>query len=163
MTLQMQWEEPEGEEDEWEDEEEEDEEEPEGEEEPGGPRQGVQNIAPRPGVAPPVAPQKMMTQVPARAGPQAVPQQQKNIPGMYGLPNLTSSALAAMSSEEQKNALGERLYARIYAVNPDQAAKITGMLLEMDTTEILNVLEDDAVLKNKIDEALTVLRAHQDK
>jgi len=131
---------------------------------PGGPRQGVQSIAPRPGgVPPPVAPQKMMAQVPVRAGPQAVPQQQKNIPGMYGLPNLTSSALAAMSSEEQKNALGERLYARIYAVNPDQAAKITGMLLEMDTTEILNVLEDDAVLKNKIDEALTVLRAHQDK
>jgi polyadenylate-binding protein len=127
----------------------------------GGVRPGAvpQPGAPRPGVPPVAAPKVPVTRP---AGVQGA-QQQKNIPGMYGLPNLTSSALAAMSSEEQKNALGERLYARIYAVNPDQAAKITGMLLEMDTTEILNVLEDDVVLKSKIDEALTVLRAHQDK
>mmetsp|Transcript_30570 Transcript_30570/g.42168 ORF Transcript_30570/g.42168 Transcript_30570/m.42168 type:complete len:751 (+) Transcript_30570:52-2304(+) len=85
----------------------------------------------------------------------------KSIPGFQGLPPLTSSALAAMSEEEQKNALGERLYARIESQEPEQAAKITGMLLEMDTTEILNVLEDPNILQSKLSEALNVLRAYK--
>ncbi|KNH04826.1 polyadenylate-binding protein 4 [Perkinsela sp. CCAP 1560/4] len=86
--------------------------------------------------------------------------QQKNIPGMSGQPQLTSAALANMSPEDQKNALGERLYAAILSIHPENSAKITGMLLEMDTAEILNVLEDNTVLRSKITEALGVLRAH---
>lgn len=73
---------------------------------------------------------------------------------------LTAQQLAKMTPEEQKNALGERLYAKIVEVNPTQAAKITGMLLEMETGEILNVLEDQRTLVSKVNEAVTVLQQH---
>eukprot|EP00668_Euglena_longa_P002711 GGOE01003166.1.p1 GENE.GGOE01003166.1~~GGOE01003166.1.p1 ORF type:complete len:609 (-),score=140.79 GGOE01003166.1:595-2421(-) len=74
---------------------------------------------------------------------------------------LTSSELAGMAPEQQKNALGERLFARISETQPEYAAKITGMLLEMDVTETLNLLESPDVLTEKINEALTVLKAHE--
>jgi polyadenylate-binding protein len=73
---------------------------------------------------------------------------------------ITTAELSKMSPEEQKNALGERLYAKIQEINPQQAAKITGMLLEMDTPEILNVLEDRHMLLSKVSEAIAVLRQH---
>ena len=74
---------------------------------------------------------------------------------------LTQAQLARMTPEEQKNALGERLYARINEVNPMQAAKITGMLLEMEIPEILSVLDDQRVLLAKVHEAITVLQQHE--
>jgi len=74
---------------------------------------------------------------------------------------LTTTELAAMSPEQQKNALGERLFAAITAISPDHAAKITGMLLEMDVTETLNLLESPDVLQSKVSEALAVLQAHE--
>ena len=46
--------------------------------------------------------------------------------------------------------LGERL---IQATRPDQAGKITGMLLEIDNTELLHMLESR-------EEAVSVLKAH---
>ena len=48
-------------------------------------------------------------------------------------------------------------------MHPDQAGKITGMLLEMDNSEILHMLDSHESLKVKVDEAVTVLRAHQEK
>eukprot|EP01062_Namystynia_karyoxenos_P011215 TRINITY_DN13_c0_g1_i2.p2 TRINITY_DN13_c0_g1~~TRINITY_DN13_c0_g1_i2.p2 ORF type:complete len:642 (+),score=257.72 TRINITY_DN13_c0_g1_i2:100-1926(+) len=74
---------------------------------------------------------------------------------------LTAESLAAMSPDQQKNALGEQLYHKIARLNPDQAAKITGMLLEMDVSETLNLLESPDLLGSKITEALAVLRAHE--
>eukprot|EP01010_Urceolus_cornutus_P002660 NODE_3423_length_373_cov_135.395062_g2756_i0.p1 GENE.NODE_3423_length_373_cov_135.395062_g2756_i0~~NODE_3423_length_373_cov_135.395062_g2756_i0.p1 ORF type:complete len:79 (+),score=23.97 NODE_3423_length_373_cov_135.395062_g2756_i0:67-303(+) len=68
-----------------------------------------------------------------------------------------------MSPEEQKNALGERLFSAIYDTNPHLAAKITGMLLEMDNGEIVNLLESPAVLAAKVAEALEVLEHHPDE
>eukprot|EP00009_Paramoeba_aestuarina_P010089 CAMPEP_0201523772 /NCGR_PEP_ID=MMETSP0161_2-20130828/20911_1 /ASSEMBLY_ACC=CAM_ASM_000251 /TAXON_ID=180227 /ORGANISM="Neoparamoeba aestuarina, Strain SoJaBio B1-5/56/2" /LENGTH=580 /DNA_ID=CAMNT_0047922981 /DNA_START=89 /DNA_END=1831 /DNA_ORIENTATION=+ len=115
-----------------------------------------------PGQNPMMMPGSSMQHPAARMGvarPPVLPQQ-KNIPGMNGQPQLTSAALANMSPEEQKNALGERLYTKILSIHPEKAAKITGMLLEMDTAEILNVLEDNDVLQSKISEAIGVLRAH---
>ena len=44
-------------------------------------------------------------------------------------PALTAESLAAMSADEQKNALGEQLWYKIHASHPDQAAKITGMFI----------------------------------
>eukprot|EP01063_Lacrimia_lanifica_P032654 TRINITY_DN5614_c0_g2_i1.p1 TRINITY_DN5614_c0_g2~~TRINITY_DN5614_c0_g2_i1.p1 ORF type:complete len:566 (+),score=296.40 TRINITY_DN5614_c0_g2_i1:87-1784(+) len=81
----------------------------------------------------------------------------------YG-PALTSEALAALASlpqDEQKNALGEQLWMRINKTHPGRAEKITGMLLEMDVSETLNLLESPDVLQNKIEEALSVLEAHE--
>lgn len=73
---------------------------------------------------------------------------------------LDPAQLAAMSAEERMNVLGETLYNRIIEVNPQLAAKITGMLLEMGTPEILEVLEDNNALLAKVNEAIAVLHQH---
>jgi len=75
-------------------------------------------------------------------------------------PQSLSTLLANMSTEQQKNVLGERLYTHISRTNPTESAKVTGMLLEMDNAEILNLLEAPALLDEKVREALDVLRQH---
>ncbi|KAK6339029.1 Protein phosphatase PP2A regulatory subunit B [Orbilia brochopaga] len=70
-----------------------------------------------------------------------------------------TSRLATLSSlppQQQKQVLGEELYPRIHAINPQLAGKITGMLLEMDNGELINLIKDDAALRSKVDEALSV-------
>mmetsp|Transcript_15930 Transcript_15930/g.34927 ORF Transcript_15930/g.34927 Transcript_15930/m.34927 type:complete len:709 (-) Transcript_15930:128-2254(-) len=74
---------------------------------------------------------------------------------------LTASALASATPEMQKNMIGERLYPLIHQSQPDLAGKITGMLLEMDNSELLHLLESPDALNAKISEALQVLEAHQ--
>ena len=73
---------------------------------------------------------------------------------------LTATALAAATPEMQKNMIGERLYPLIHDSQPDLAGKITGMLLEMDNSELLHLLESPDALNAKIAEALQVLEAH---
>jgi polyadenylate-binding protein len=52
--------------------------------------------------------------------------------------------------------LGEALYPKIQAQQPELAGKITGMLLEMDNAELIGLVDDDAALRNKVQEALDV-------
>ena len=59
--------------------------------------------------------------------------------------------------------LGERLFPMIQAMHPDQAGKITGMLLEIDNTELLHMLESREALAAKTQEAVSLLRAHSAK
>ncbi|KAI8994930.1 hypothetical protein BDB01DRAFT_715150 [Pilobolus umbonatus] len=73
---------------------------------------------------------------------------------------LTASALASAPPEVQNQMLGERLYPLIEAQQPKYAGKITGMLLEMDNTELLHLLEDPVSLTSKVNEAMDVLRQH---
>lgn len=73
---------------------------------------------------------------------------------------LDAQYLASMTPEQQKNVLGERLYTYIVKKFPKQSAKITGMLLEMDNSEILNLLDSPALLDSKVDEAIEVLDRH---
>ncbi|KAL0073409.1 hypothetical protein J3Q64DRAFT_1733076 [Phycomyces blakesleeanus] len=73
---------------------------------------------------------------------------------------LTAAALAAAPTEVQKQMLGERLYPLIHAQQPEYSGKITGMLLEMDNGELLNLVEDASALETKISEAMDVLKAH---
>eukprot|EP00999_Lentomonas_sp_LEN2_P000060 NODE_105_length_2292_cov_81.818014_g83_i0.p1 GENE.NODE_105_length_2292_cov_81.818014_g83_i0~~NODE_105_length_2292_cov_81.818014_g83_i0.p1 ORF type:complete len:497 (-),score=156.79 NODE_105_length_2292_cov_81.818014_g83_i0:800-2098(-) len=80
-------------------------------------------------------------------------------PGPGG--ELTAEQLASMTPEQQKNALGEKLFTRISTSQPDHAAKITGMLLEMDLSEQINLLESPEQLQGKIQEAMDVLQNHE--
>lgn len=54
--------------------------------------------------------------------------------------------------------LGENLYPLVDQLEHEHAAKVTGMLLEMDQTEVLHLLESPEALKAKVAEAMDVLR-----
>ncbi|GMI88258.1 POLY(A) BINDING PROTEIN 8, poly(A) binding protein 8 [Hibiscus trionum] len=69
-----------------------------------------------------------------------------------------ASALANASPDQQRTMLGENLYPLVEQLEPDAAAKVTGMLLEMDQTEVLHLLESPEALKAKVAEAMEVLR-----
>lgn len=58
--------------------------------------------------------------------------------------------LAAAPPQEQKQMLGERLFPLIQTMYPDLAGKITGMLLEIDNSELLHMLESRESLKAKV-------------
>jgi len=72
---------------------------------------------------------------------------------------LTASMLASATPEMQKQMLGERLFPLIQQSQPELAAKITGMLLEMEVAEILTLLDSQSELQAKIQEAIDVLNA----
>ncbi|NP_001312309.1 polyadenylate-binding protein 8-like [Nicotiana tabacum] len=69
-----------------------------------------------------------------------------------------ATALANSSPTEQRTMLGENLYPLVEQLEPETAAKVTGMLLEMDQTEVLHLLESPEALKAKVAEAMEVLR-----
>lgn len=57
---------------------------------------------------------------------------------------------------QQKQMLGEMLFPKIQAIQPELAGKITGMLLEMDNAELVNLIEEETALRSKVDEAMSV-------
>lgn len=97
---------------------------------------------------------------PAAAAVAPVAQPAVNIPGQEPL---TPSMLASAMPQEQKQMLGERLFPLIREIYPELAGKITGMLLEIDNSDLLHMLEDRNSLKAKVEEAVAVLQAHQAK
>merc|ERR1712121_408031 len=82
---------------------------------------------------------------------------------IQGQEPLTPSMLASALPQEQKQMLGERLFPLIRDIYPELAGKITGMLLEIDNSDLLHMLEDRNSLKAKVEEAVAVLQAHQAK
>lgn len=118
--------------------------------------------------------------VPRAPGPQTVPPQPRpNVSGpapvpapplqqnqpvaaapVQEVPTLTAAQLAAATPMEQKQMLGEVIYMRIVSTQPDLAGKITGMLLEMDNNELLNLLENNDAMNGKVNEALAVLHEY---
>jgi len=104
-----------------------------------------------------------MGQMPGQPGmgmrPQMQPQPQSQ-PSGPGAP-LTAAALAAAPPAVQKQLLGEKLFPAIQRFQPEFAGKITGMMLEMDNSELLILLESEAQLKNKVDEAMRVLEVQK--
>ncbi|CAI9261327.1 unnamed protein product [Lactuca saligna] len=60
-----------------------------------------------------------------------------------------ASSLANAPPEQQRTMLGESLYPLVDQLEPENAAKVTGMLLEMDQTEVLHLLESPDALKAK--------------
>merc|ERR1712020_535154 len=103
-------------------------------------------------------------QVMTMGGPQPVPQHQPQPAVLIqGQEPLTASMLASAPPQEQKQMLGERLFPLIQGMYPELAGKITGMLLEIDNSELVHMLEHNESLKGKVDEAVAVLQAHQSK
>lgn len=60
----------------------------------------------------------------------------------------------------QKQDLGERLYLQVAALQPQLAGKITGMLLENDSSMLARLLESFDELSKKVKEALAILASH---
>ncbi|XP_009071256.1 PREDICTED: polyadenylate-binding protein 4 [Acanthisitta chloris] len=127
----------------------------------------AQTLAPRPPVAAPapraVPPYKYASSV--RSPHPGVQPLQAPQPAVHvqGQEPLTASMLAAAPPQEQKQMLGERLFPLIQAMHPSLAGKITGMLLEIDNSELLHMLESPESLRSKVEEAVAVLQAHQAK
>ncbi|KAL1343484.1 hypothetical protein HN51_029867 [Arachis hypogaea] len=70
-----------------------------------------------------------------------------------------ASALASATPENQRVMLGEHLYPLVERLTPTQhTAKVTGMLLEMDQSEVIHLIESPEDLKIKVSEAMQVLR-----
>lgn len=72
---------------------------------------------------------------------------------------LTINALAQLPEEEQKRTLGERLFPLVQEMYPHLAQKLTGMLLGVDNTEVLHLLDDKDSLKAKCEEGISVLKS----
>ncbi|XP_066125655.1 polyadenylate-binding protein 4 isoform X11 [Saccopteryx bilineata] len=134
---------------------------------PTGVPTAVQNLAPRAAVAAAapraVTPYKYASSV--RSPHPAIPPLQAPQPAVHvqGQEPLTASMLAAAPPQEQKQMLGERLFPLIQTMHSNLAGKITGMLLEIDNSELLHMLESPESLRSKVDEAVAVLQAHHAK
>lgn len=80
---------------------------------------------------------------------------------VQGQEPLTITMLAAAPEQQQKQMLGERLFPLIQHMHADLAGKITGMLLEIDNSDLLHLLEHEESLKTRVEEAVAVLQSHQ--
>ncbi|XP_061345161.1 polyadenylate-binding protein 3-like isoform X3 [Gastrolobium bilobum] len=70
-----------------------------------------------------------------------------------------ASALASATPDNQRLMLGEHLYPLVERLTSNQhTAKVTGMLLEMDQSEVIHLIESPEDLKIKVSEAMQVLR-----
>jgi polyadenylate-binding protein len=75
--------------------------------------------------------------------------------------DLTAEMLAKAEPSEQKQMLGERIYPLVAdQVGQDQAGKVTGMLLEIENNELLMMVENREMLKERVKEACNVLQSH---
>mmetsp|Transcript_65765 Transcript_65765/g.148394 ORF Transcript_65765/g.148394 Transcript_65765/m.148394 type:complete len:641 (-) Transcript_65765:128-2050(-) len=111
---------------------------------------------------PPMQQMPMGARPPMPGGPQQQqmpPQQQQAMPTAGG--PLNAAQLAAAPASVQKQMIGEKLFPAIAKHQPELAGKITGMMLEMDNSELLILLESDNQLKAKVDEALRVLEGNK--
>lgn len=71
--------------------------------------------------------------------------------------------VSRVPAEAQKQVIGEALYPKILVqpeINSDDelAGKITGMLLDMDNNDLFALAEDDASLKEQVEEALVAYK-----
>jgi len=76
---------------------------------------------------------------------------------------LTAASLTNADPTQQKQMIGERIFPLVQSFEPRLAGKITGMLLEMDNTELLHLIEDQEALMQKVNEALAVLKQYNEQ
>ena len=127
------------------------------------PRPGQQQAyQPRPN-----GPSAPMTGMPVRRNfqkmPSRTPVHMMQIPGAAPMPHLTAATLANAAPEQRKQMLGEYLFPLVQSINPELAPKLTGMLLEMDNSELLHLIESPEELNNSVQEATKVLNSHMEQ
>merc|ERR1719356_1161575 len=86
----------------------------------------------------------MMPMMPGQRGP--MPAQQMQRPGMppqNATVPISAVTLAGAGPPQQKQLLGERLFPAVQRFQPELAGKITGMMLEMENSELLLVLDNE--------------------
>lgn len=113
-------------------------------------------------VAPGIRYNDNVRNAPNRPPQQAQPTAGAEVSSSQPLSNepLSLKALAAAPEEMKKQIIGERLFPLVQNQQPALAGKITGMLLEMDNSELLHLIESQPALNDKINEALAVLQQH---
>lgn len=114
----------------------------------------------RNGIEPPVLPQGLVgPMMPLAFDSSGMSSSPIDIQRSRAVPTSTlASALASATLENQRVMLGEQLYPLVERLEPGHAAKVTGMLLEMDQPEVLHLIESPDDLKSKVAEAMEVLR-----
>ncbi|KAG5682285.1 hypothetical protein PVAND_011645 [Polypedilum vanderplanki] len=60
-----------------------------------------------------------------------------------------------LSNHQQQ--LGERIYNKVYQIHPTQAAKITGMLLDLPPTQWIMLVSSDETLRQRANEAMALI------
>ncbi|KAH7107486.1 polyadenylate binding protein [Auriculariales sp. MPI-PUGE-AT-0066] len=118
--------------------------------------------APRPAAAPAngAAPRPAGAPAPGAAG---APAPGAAAPRKGGLDPAQMTAIQNASPADQKQVIGEMIYMKIYATEPDLAGKITGMLLEMDNQALIQLLDAPDALDGKVNEAIAVLNEFSQK
>merc|ERR1711870_104685 len=130
------------------------------------PGKGMPGMMPGPMGMPGMMPGKGMPQMPMAGkgmSQQPMPQQQQpqQAGGAPAGAPLNAATLAAAPPSVQKQMIGEKLFPAIAKYQPELAGKITGMMLEMDNSELLILLESEQQLKGKVDEAMNVLQSNK--
>eukprot|EP00171_Calliarthron_tuberculosum_P021188 IDg21188t1 len=67
---------------------------------------------------------------------------------------------SSAATNEERQVMGEMLHRRIAERQPALAGKITAMLLEMETTSILRLLDSPDALGARVNEIVVALRNH---
>lgn len=63
-----------------------------------------------------------------------------------------------MNDEEDVDTLGEELYNRICSQHQENAGKLTGMLLELPSAVLVQLLQDESMLNSAVDKAVKALQ-----
>jgi len=80
-----------------------------------------------------------------------------SIPSTDESKELLEKLLVQLSPGEQKQFLAERLNPLIMNIDPINAPQVMGMILEMDNVEVLNLIQNSEILREKVQEAVDFL------
>lgn len=67
----------------------------------------------------------------------------------------------AVLTAPNRRQIGERLYAKVAALQPALAPRITGMLLEITSAQLVVLLTNEEELKRRVDEAVELIHSQR--
>jgi len=82
-----------------------------------------------------------------------------DIPAVSSFSFDMSTFLSLTNHEDQVNYIGEDIYARVVVGEPKRAGMITGMILELEITELLYMLETKDLFDARVQECIEVLNS----